>query len=138
MGYKTIKDQLVTILQGVTSLKVVYGKEEKAVKQFPAACVSAKEHTSDFSSVGIGGTNERVYKHFVRIYFRTDEANDPDYEDILENVADDVISAIEHNVTLNGACEYAIPTSGVWRFADKESPVRLLELVVSARLHAQR
>src|SRR4051812_3723736 len=113
LGYKQIKDQIVAILQTVSELEVVYGKEEKAIKTFPAACVLAKEHTSRFYTVGSGGRNERQYQHYVRIYFRTDEANDPDYEDIIESIADKVVQAFESNITLNGACNWAIPTSGI-------------------------
>ena len=137
-GYLPIKSAIVTILEGVTSLKKVYSKEEKAPADFPAACVSAKDHTATFCSVGIGGTNERKYNHLVRIYFRTDEENDSDYEDILESVADDVIFALESNIDLNGSCEYAIPTSGVWRFGAKQVPVRFLELTVTASVHIKR
>ncbi len=132
MGYKTIKDQIVAILQTVTELEVVYGKDEKALKLFPSACVSAKEHTSRFYTVGSGGRNERQYQHYVRLYFRTDEVNDPDYEDILESVADKVVQAFESNITLNGVCNWAIPTSGIWRFGEKESPVRIFELVIAS------
>ena len=137
-GYKPIKDQIVAILQGVSSLKQVYGKEEKAPADFPAACISAKEHTSSFSSVGTGGVNKREYHHFVKIYFRTDEKNDADYEDILESTADDVIAALEANITLNDTCEYAVPTTGAWRFGTKQVPVRFLELTVTATVRVKR
>src|SRR5947199_102090 len=103
-GYKPIKDQIVAVLQGVSSLKVVYGKLEKAFSGYPAACVFAKEHMSEYQTQGgVGGRNKRVYQHFIHIYFRTDENNDSDYEDVLESTADDVIAALEHNMTLNSA-----------------------------------
>ena len=139
IGYKLIKDTLVTILGDVASLKSVYGKEEKNVLDggLPAACVSAKEHSSQFNSVGSGGTNERVYQHYIRIYFRTDEKNDADYEDVLESVADDVVAILEKNVNLNGICEYALPTSGVWTF-DEHIPARVFELVMSTHVHIKR
>lgn len=128
-NYKTTKDALVTILQTVSSLKVVYGKEEKALAAFPAACVSAKGHTAELHDTV---SNRKHYQHFVRIYFRTDEANDPDYEDVLESVADDVIAALEHDVTLGGVVDWSLPTSGIWRNVEKEGPVRCLELTVQS------
>lgn len=134
-GYKTIKDQLVAILQTVSSLKVVYGKEEKAIKQFPAACVSAKEHSAQLHDTV---SNLKQYQHYVRLYFRTDEQNDPDYEDVLESVADDVISVLEHNLTLNGVVDWALPTTGTWRNVAKESPVRMLELVITSKARVVR
>lgn len=138
MGFKTIKDQIVAILQTVSELEVVYGKEEKAIAKFPAACVSAKEHSSRFYTVGSGGRNERQYQHYVRIYFRTDESNDADYEDVLESVADKVVQAFESNTTLNGSCNWSIPTSGIWRFGEKETPVRIFELVITSTAVVKR
>jgi hypothetical protein len=96
VAYKPIKDAIVTILNTVESLKVVYSKEEKALAQFPAACVSANGHTAELHDTV---SNRKHYQHFVRLYFRTDENNDADYEDVLESVADDVIAALEHDVT---------------------------------------
>src|SRR5690349_20600860 len=116
-GYVPVKNALVAVLQGVSSLKVVYGKEEKVLGQFPAACVSASGHENAFHDLA---ANDKTYHHYVRIYFRTDEANDPDYEDVLESVADDVIDTLEHNVTLNDVCDWALPTAGNWGFGEKE------------------
>ncbi len=137
-GYKVIKDQIVAILGGVSILKVVYGKEEKAIKAFPAACISAKEDTEEFNSVGSGGSNEAKYSLFIRLYFRTDEANDPDYEDILEGVADSVKQALRSNITLNNTCEYALPVSGTWMDGQKEAPVRVYQMVETAIVHMKR
>src|SRR5438874_7390230 len=108
MAYQAIKNQLVTILQGVSSIKKVYGREEKLIDQFPAACVSAKDHVSAYQTVGSGGGNKRIYQHYIRLYFRTDETNDPDFEDVLESTADAVITALEHNVQVANVWDYAI------------------------------
>jgi hypothetical protein len=138
MAYKPIKDQIVAVLQGVSSVASVSGKEEKKLTNFPAACVSAKEHSSEYHTIGSGGANKEIYQHFVRLYFRVDETNDPDYEDILESVADDVIAALRHNITLNGSCDYSLPVSGVWMEGEKETPVRVFEIVEQATLHVTR
>ncbi len=134
-GYLPVKNQIVAILQGVSSLKVVYGKEAKQLGQFPAACVSAMGHENAFHDLA---ANDKTYHHYVRIYFRTDEANDADYEDVLESVADSVIAALEGNLTLNNTCDWAMPTSGNWGFGEKEVPVRYLELVVTSRARVVR
>lgn len=135
LAYKPVKDAIVTILQTVGSLKVVYPKEEKELADFPAACVSAKEHSAELHDTT---ANLKTYQHFVRLYFRTDEKNDKDYEDVLESVADDVIAALEHDITLGGVCDWSIPTSGVWKNAVKETEVRLLEIVVASRARVVR
>src|SRR5947199_10418591 len=139
MAYLPLKNQIVDILQGVSVVASVSGKEEKKLTTCPAACVSAKEHSSEYHTVGSGGANKRVYQHYIRLYFGTDETNDPDYEDVLESVADDVIVALEHNITLNGACDYSIPLSGTWGEAEKDGkPLRVFEIVESATIHVTR
>lgn len=126
-GYLSTKNAIVAILETVPSLKVVYPKEEKAISQFPAACVSAAGHTAELHDTV---SNRKHYQHFVRLYFRTDENNDADYEDVLETVADEVIAALEHDVTLGGAVDWSLPTSGTWGNGEKETPVRYLEIIV--------
>lgn len=144
MGYKGIKDAIVATLQGVSSLSVVYGKEEKLFSGYPAATVSANNFQGAFQTVGSGGGNKETYQHFIRIYFRTDEANDPDYEDVLESVADDVLAALRHNVKLtsvslpNGACDYSLPIAGQWKYGTKESPERVFEIIESATVYNPR
>jgi hypothetical protein len=138
MGFISIKSQLVATLQTVASLKVVYGKEEKVFSGYPAACVSGNGYQGQFQTVGGSGANKETYQHFVRLYFRTDEANDPDYEDVLESVADDVIAALRHNVKLNNTCDYSLPLSGRWLDGQKESPVRVFEIIESATVYVTR
>ena len=137
-GYKTIKDKLVELLGEVTEIKVVYGKEEKAVGQFPAACVSAISHYSRFDSMGSSGTNERVYNHLINVYFRVDENNDADYEDVLEGVADAIIAKLETDPTLGDTIEYGLPSSAVWHFGEKETPVRVFEITFTSTVHIRR
>ena len=134
-GYKPIKDAIVAILGTVPALKVVYGKEEKALAQFPAATVSAKEHTAELHDTT---ANLKTYAHYVRLYFRTDDENNPDYEDILETTADAVITALEHDMTLGGVVDWSLPTQGVWRNVEKETPVRMLEITLMSRARVVR
>ena len=56
----------------------------------------------------------------------------PRLEDVLENVADEVIAALEHDVTLGGVVDWSLPTSGTWGHGEKETPVRYLELIVQS------
>jgi hypothetical protein len=140
-GYKPIKDHLVSILQGIvvnniSLLPTVSGREEKKLTSFPAACVTAKEHSSSFESLD---ANKRVYEHYIRLYFRTDEQNDPDYEDVLELVADQVIFTLEQNFKpIDGIWDWSIPISGVWGEGEKDMPLRVFEIVVASTLHVKR
>ena len=71
----------------------------------------------------IGGANKRTYEHYINLYFRTDENNDPDYEDILATTADAVIAAIDHDITLGGTVDWAIVSSSEWTEGKTETPL---------------
>ena len=137
LSYKAVKDALVAILQGVTQIKVVYDGERPKLDKFPAACVSAKSHTATLHDTV---SNSKTYQHFIRIYFQTNSTTDADYEDVLEQVADAAIAALESNLTLSGTCDWSLPTSGEWRSSPtaKEVPVKYIELVVTSRARVVR
>ncbi len=139
LAYKPVKDAIVTILNTLApaTLKVVYSKEEKKLENFPAACVSYVGHTAELHD---SVSNRKHYQHYVRVYFRTDETNDPDYEDVLGAVADTVIQALEHDLTLGGVVDWSLPTSGRWLASPtiKETPVRYLELIVKSEARVIR
>lgn len=139
-GYKAIKDQIVSILGTVGSLNIVYSKEAKALNDggYPAATVQAKSHGNEFYTVGPGGSNKRSYQHYIRVYFRTDEKNDPDYEDVLTATVDDVTVAFDQNVQLNGIVDFSVLSSGDWKDGQKENPVRYCELVLMSTVRVNR
>lgn len=139
-SYKSVKDAIVNTLNTLVpaSLQIVYAKEEKSPNKFPCATVSDKAHSGEFHTVGSGGANKRTYEHFVRLYFRVDELNDPDYEDILATTADAVITALDHDITLGGTVDWAIVSSSQWGEGDKEVPLRVCEMVVSSVGHITR
>jgi hypothetical protein len=56
----------------------------------------------------------------------------------LQGIADAIISAIEANVTLNGACDFARPTASKWLYAERELPVRIVEITVEATKRVNR
>jgi len=138
-GYKPVKDGIVAILNTLKPdvLKEVYTKEQKELTAFPCTTIEAKEDSADFHDTV---SNLKVYQHFVRIYFRTDEKNDPDYEDVLETAVDAVKAALEHDITLGGICDWAMPTSGIWKGDPntKNTPVRFYEMTVTTKARVVR
>ena len=137
LSYKAVKDALKTILGTVTQISVVYDGEKPKLVKFPAACVSAKGHVAQLHDTV---SNSKTYQHFVRIYFQTNQEQDADYEDVLESVADAAITALEHDLTLGGTCDWSLPTSGDWRGSPtaKEVPVKYIEIVVTSRARVVR
>lgn len=125
MGYTSIGSQLKTILDGVTGFEVVYGYDPDELKDYPAATIQAVSHLNEFLDTA---ANSRRYTFLIRLFYRLDD--DQDAESILRGLADDVIEAIEQNVTVAGVWEIARPTSAQWTHAQREVPVRVCELTV--------
>lgn len=127
MGYVSITNALVTILQTVTELQIVYGYEPKLLNKFPSATVTALTHKNVFEDLA---ANKRTYQHKITLYYRTDVAQDA--ESVLQKTADSVITAIEADVTLGGVVDYSEPSDGKWMYQQREVPVRLVEITVSS------
>ena len=126
--YVTIGDEIKTILDTITEFKVVYAYEAKELSKYPSATVTALAHTDEFIDTH---HNTRLYQFAIRLYYRNDSGADA--ESVLRDLADKVITAIETNVTLNGACDFAHPLEGTWTFAEREVPVRVAEITIQAQ-----
>ena len=133
MSYVNIAQQLVIILQSISDLAAVYNHEPKELKDYPCATVSAASHKDAFSDTA---ANRRIYIFTVRLYFRTDVAQDA--ETVLRGLADSVIGMIESNVTLNGVCDFAKPTEGTWDYQEREVPVRVCILTIECNKRINR
>lgn len=127
MGYVSITSAIVSVLNGVSGIEVVYNHEPKELKQYPAATVTALSHANVFEDLA---ANKRVYQHKIILYYRTDVAADA--ESILQALADAVITAIEHDTTLGSTVDIANPSTGKWAYQQRELPVRLVEITISS------
>ena len=125
MSYSSIGTQIKTVLLTISDFNLVYGYEPKELLKYPCATVTASSHADIFATTA---SNQRTFKFDIRLYFRTDTAEDA--EGILRDLADQVIVAFEANPTLNGSCDFARPISGNWLFQEREVPVRVVEIVI--------
>lgn len=128
MTYAGLLTALQATLSTVTGLTVSIG-EKKALGTFPYACISNLNHDNEFKDLA---GNKRQYQFVIRFYYRTDNTNDPDFEIKLATVVDSVISILEHEVTLGGVCDFATPSKGNWTYGEKEVPVRICEIKITA------
>lgn len=127
MSYTSIAAALVTILGNISSNNVVYDHEPKELLKFPAITVTAAGHDNAF---GDTASNKRKFSFNIRGYYRTDQVDDA--ETALRSLADDIISAIEANTTLNGVCDFATPSKGRFTNPPKEVPVQAIEITIDA------
>lgn len=125
MSYVSLGSALTTILESISDINAVYNHEPKELKDYPAVTVTALRHQDTFSDTA---ANKRVFTFNIRVYFRTDVEQDA--ESVLRGIVDQIISAIESNVTLSGACDFARPTEAVWDYQERELPVRVAVLSV--------
>lgn len=97
------------------------------MKSYPCATLTALEHDNEFHDLA---ANKRRYSFLIRVYFRTDNAQDA--ETVLRSITDAIIRVIESNVRLNNSCDYASPTKARWGFVEREVPVRYVEITLDA------
>jgi hypothetical protein len=83
MSYSAIGTQIKTILLTISDFNIIYGYEPKELLKYPSATVTASSHADSFSSTA---KNLRTFKFDIRLYFRTDTAEDA--EGILRDLAD--------------------------------------------------
>lgn len=127
MTYVTIASAIQTLVDEITELQAVYDKEPAELLVFPCATVSSAAHEDVANDTA---ANVRRFTHIIRLYDKQDSTNAA--ETTLRDIADKVIAKIEGNVSLNSTCDYARPTRGVWVQAEREVPVKVVEITVDA------
>ncbi len=133
MSYTNIRAGIVSMLQTVSGIQQVYNYEAKELGKYPAATVTNLSHKNLFADTA---RNRRQYSFMIRLYFRTDVAQDA--ETILSTITDAVIVKIESDPTISGVCDFAEPSEGKWLFQEREVPLRLVEIVVTAMKQVYR
>ena len=141
MSYVTLAAAIQSLLQTIPAIKVVYDYEPKELASedlsggYPAATVSALSHANAFNDIP---ANRRQYSFMVRLYYSTADGRDSDAETTLRSVVDGVITTLEHDVTLGGACDWARPTEGNWSYQEREIPLRVVEVTIECMKRALR
>ena len=133
MGYVSIANKLVELIDEVTEIEPVYNHEPSAIEVYPAAVVQAAGPRDRFNDTA---SNIRSFTFIVRLFYSADV--DQDAETILRDVADKVIAKLEANVTGAGVWDIARPTEATWRWAEREIPQRIVELTVSIEQRVNR
>jgi len=127
MSYVAISYAIVSLLSEITELLAVYSKEPAELLKYPCATVSSISHQNVPNDTA---ANRRCYSHIIRLYYKLDSANDA--EGILRSIADLVIDKLESHVSLNDTCDYSTPSKGIWRSAEREVPVKVVEITIDA------
>lgn len=133
MTYVTIAAGIKTLLDTVDGLAVVYDHEAKELANYPAATITAAGHENSFADLQ---ANKRMYSFYIRVYYRTADADTA--ESAVRTIVDDIIAAIEADVTLSGTCDYAMPTRSTWAYVEREVPLRYAQITVQAKTRVAR
>lgn len=130
--YDAVAQAILNKLNTVSQLNLVVDGEKPNLGKYPAAVVSANSHNNQFKTLD---SNKRAFGFTINIYCPTDVAKYPDYESVIRQAVDAVIIAIEHDVTLGGACDYATPSMGKWGYGIKEVACRVCSITLTAIGH---
>jgi hypothetical protein len=112
--FNTIRTQLKAVLNTLTGagkLSIVYEYHEGNLASFPSATFDVSDVSNDFLT---NAENIRQYSWKVFVYqdIQPGTVDLSDAVRILDNVCDDIIQAIETNLTLNSTCDYSRPAVG--------------------------
>lgn len=124
-----IKDQLITKIEPLESVQVVYPAVKLNPSGFPAVFVTSQREEGEFSS---NAENSRVYEYNCMCMFPIgqdfvpDSQNDRmDYaEVVVAEVLDDIINAIDTDYELEGTPVLFVYASDIeWGYVDYEGGV---------------
>ena len=132
-NYVAIGTAIKTLLETISAFKIVYAYEAKELTQYPSATITALAHNDEFIDTH---HNTRHYQFTVRLYYRNDDTASA--ESVLRGLVDSVITTVEGDPTLGGACDFAQPLAGTWTWAEREVPVRVCDITISARVRELR
>lgn len=127
---RDIKLQIIDRIDGLDSVAVVYPVVKFIIDKWPAVCITANSEEGEFSSTA---ENSRVYTYNASILFPLGQDFVPseqkerlDYaEDVVAQVVDDIINAIDEEFTLGGGNTvlYTNAADVEWGYVDYEGGV---------------
>ena len=128
MSYTSIGTAIYNKINGIkvsAGIASLYQQNEKALTQYPAVTISAGGHESSFSDTA---ANMRIYTFMVRIFVRLE--SDSTAESQIRSIADAVVTALEGDTTLGGACEWTDPADAIITEQNAEIPVKVCEMTL--------
>jgi hypothetical protein len=128
MSYITIGTALYNKINGIKAaagIAVVYGQNEKSLAQYPAVTISAQGHESNFSDTA---ANMRIYTFMVRLFVRLEV--DSTAETQIRTVLDSIVTSLEGDTTLSGACDWTEPADVTISEQNVEIPVKMCDMTV--------
>lgn len=130
MNYTAIGQALQTLLQTISGMgSSVYNYEPFSIEKSPCITIRALGHKDKFADTA---ANIRNYQFMLTLCYRISEDNQIDCEAVLRDLTDSVLAVLENkaNISLNGTCDYIMPSTAVWGYQEREVPVRVVEITV--------
>ena len=132
MSVITVKDQLLTALNAMQTLKAAYGWDTSNPNgNYPFATLTIRDGDGEFRSTA---HNLRRRGFRIKIYQERSKAGQgpQNAETIAEGVINELETHLDMNTTLSGTCKYAKPTGWRAMYVDRELDTRVLEVDVDA------
>lgn len=130
MSVAAIRTNILAKLNAMQSLKAAYDYEANELTSYPAACLTLAAGEGEFASTA---HNKRVREFRVNLYVDRGTAfSSAAAEDLITAVVDEAEAAIDHDVTLSGACSMCVLSNWVALYEDREIDTRVAELTIRA------
>lgn len=142
-NYKTIRDEVISVVSSVqqagsSAFAEVTGTVKEQFSGYPAATVIPSEVQSEYLTVA---ENMRQYGMSVHIHYGIASADDwGDSLDVMLDLVDAVMDALDQTVDLNGKCDFLQAVPVTWDVAQTGQQIELIgtiQLVASKRVNVQ-
>ena len=128
-----IKNKIVTVLEGVSSIKNVFGYATSNFNgNYPVANVTLLDGEGEIRS---NVHNLYFYRFKIEVFVMFGEVgfNPEEAEGVAVSILDDIMTAFNTKITLDGIVEYCMPVSWNTDYVDRENDVRVLSLTLEAK-----
>lgn len=132
MSVVNIKNGIITALNAMANLKVVYAFESgNPSGQYPMATVTVRDGIGEFRSTA---HNLRKHGFWIRVYQEQSKIGQgvAAAETITVSVLDEMFAHFDRVPTLSGLCKYVTPVAYNARYIDRETDTRILEVQLDA------
>lgn len=137
----TIKQKIITKLQGITSIAEVNTYEKVGFDKNPAVNVTMTGNSAEFWSVA---SNQRAYNFKIKVIIPLDgnpitsqyDNSKQETENTMGDVVDAILTAFDTDITLGGTVDFLRASPSEWNYSETaEGWVRMADINLQAIKH---
>jgi len=124
--YSSIIGAIKTILQGISSIKIIYDYEPTEITKYPAVTILPEGHRESYANLRDSRVDVNI---MIRVYGQLDATHATSQVTIRE-IADSIMATLtkQTNITLGGVVDFSTLTDVSFKFAKAKAPLYMCEM----------